>query len=273
MSGIAFVGVALAIPGVAQQLIKCSLDGYKLFQEIKEVGEGLREHQCNLGVVGIRFQDWSVKFKLYESTGLLDAGSQRYKLILERLATIASTFAKVDRLEKAYGMVRENPPLLVGAARSEVDSRPLPTERPSGWRLTLPRPSWTRSGSKSGSRDRQPAPLRTPDFSGTEVEHTRPHTGVGAIGMAGHAESELSAPVAITDEWIREMKMAAQEYQSELSTHQRYRWAICDREKLKGLVDNLKRYTDDLDALIASFSHSLSLPNPQIIGLRRAVLR
>jgi len=266
MSGIEALGIALALPGVAQQLMKTALEGYRIFQDVKEVGQDLQKHLCALGVMEVALQDWAKKLERHKSDYgiVLDPKSQRYGLILKILAMIAGTFAEADRLEIKYGIARNarNAHVLPDRTRSAVESQSLQVGRPSRSRLHLPTWSFGRSRSKSTDRRSgnwkhlESAAQSAPDLS-VQENPLPSSTEAVEIDFRSLTESDLEVPMAELDECLRQMEVKAQEYQHELSTFRKYQWAICNQEKLNNLVDDLKKYMDYLDRLTMTFLQSM----------------
>jgi hypothetical protein len=265
MSGFEIAGIALAAPAIVQQLVKVSLEGYKVFQGVKDVGMDFQKLLHALGVIQAQLEDWDKK--LSELGGfVLGIKSRRYQLILETLALMAGVFVEVDQLERRYGIRRSNAHTLPDRTQSVENYQSPQMERsPRKW-LNLSLPHLRRS--RSRSRDSRSGDLihlgsaaqSSPDLSGPEKLSSSRTELMGTNlkrYLSNPTESDLEVQLVGLDDCTRQIEVKVQEYQRTLSTFRKYEWVFSSHDKLKLLVEDLKYYMDCLDKLTLDFFQSM----------------
>lgn len=272
MAGLEFAGLALAAPAVVQQLLKTSVEGYRIFNDVKDCGKSIHRHQTKLTFEHLRFADWIQIIADHggDLSALLDGG--KYDLAIKVLVHIADVFANVENLEKKYGIQRHP---------SSSSARSLPMARVKD---VTAESSSLRSGKRSkaglgrllssaksklrGDKDKRSSQTQfTPSFSASSESSPSTVTYIG--------KEKLPSSTTVLRETVRDLsgsdmalvhvqqslEVTLQKYkvediaihfQATISTFRQYEWVLSARTQLERLVLDLKEYNDQLHYLISS---------------------
>lgn len=268
MSGFEVAGIVLAGPVVVGQLIKTSLEGYRMFSEVQECGKDVRRHQRAMDFQRIRLMDWTRLISEHggDLSALIDA--RKYQLALETLVYIAAIFADVDHLEKKYGIRRSldfdtRDQSSMGYASEKTASileRPLLEEKASGsgsrnplrkmkkWFKSDKGASSSRPGSALGSTvindNAKPAlPSNRKSMVSTVIVSGTALLLGGSNDSPSEHQFSLFNAVELQQE---DIETTAVRYQQTISTFRQYEWILSAKAELGKLVEDLKNYTDEL---------------------------
>jgi len=251
----AALGIALAIPGIVDLLLKTALSGYKVFSSIQSHGSQLGQHQWHLDRQRERFEEWTTQLRNNSgsTTALFASETRRGQFILETLVRIAAVFAEADQLEFKYGIKRSTSPENARRIRSAYPAPSIRSTRSENGKsgshrakirhkvMGLLGKESTHASSSSDLLQVPPEPSPFMNFSVTTLELQSTEISVESI-----RRTDLDSNVDPADPKRNYLQKLAQQYQSNLSAYSHVEWEVCGRNNLQALIDDLKEYNDAL---------------------------
>ena len=226
-------GLTIGVVGLAGQLAKATMDYYKIFNEMSDVGATYDTILHKLRTQGLRLkrweEDWGMGSDADVSQGRLDPGDYRYRYATATLARIVAAFASVDKLQEKYGIVAKK-------ANGEGESPPiLEAEEPKQrWRNRLSIYLPFRSRSKSPLRNTN-TQLAIPTIYDNDLHLLENPRVLGNQQRLPGLAEEISA-----------MAEAMNRVQQSLPMYHRFRWVVSDKAKLDDLLQTLTSLNDGL---------------------------
>ena len=215
----------VGIVGLAGQLTKATMDCYKIFDNINDVGSTYDEILDELRTQGLRLRKWEQAWGFGDSNQeqRLQPGDYRYRYATASLARIVSIFCSVEKLQERYGIVVEKDSLSVGTGGEKQGARPEHRLLPPLLR----------------SRRRGPSTSRTQ---------------TSTLGLTNDDLHVLENPQILADthilpgldDEIKSMTQVMNRVQQSLSVFLKLRWVISDNAKLEELLRNLTSLNNGL---------------------------
>jgi len=257
MSGFEIAGLCLASPPIVFQLIKVTLDGYRVFADARLSGKELWCCQRDLEVQRERLEDWVRR--IADHGGDLSAlvSPDRYGIILSTLALIAEIFASVNVLEKKYG-------IRTGAEHGNQSTRHGETGAPENGqkgrkRDWLSRHILRRSGlDESAQTGAGLVAVRAMDVKSPYIvkKASSSVADVSTITVREISQDknyeDLDTRILGLGKVVQQLEVTVKQYQSNLSGYRQYEWVFSTKAQLQTLISDLKKYTDDLFDLTQS---------------------
>jgi len=223
------VGLTIGVVGLAGQLTKATMDCYKIFDNMNDVGPTYDAILHELRTQGLRLRRWEEAWGFGGDSNQqqrLQPGDYRYRYATASLARIVAVFSSAEKLQERYGIVVKKESLPVTAGGQEQKPRLRD-------RLLAPIPVrfQSRSPSQSTSRSQTPTPSPTSDDLHI-LENPR-------VLADTHILPGL-------DDEIKSMTQAMNRVQQSLSVFLKLRWVISDNAKLEELSRNLTSLNNGL---------------------------
>ena len=246
--------LAIGVVPLVMKLASASIECYKIFDDMSNVGDSYDSLLHELRTQGLRLKGWEDAWGLQKDFGQqrLDPTDYRYRYATATLVRIVATIASIFKLQAEYGLVLE---------KEEKSSQSL--ARKPRWRgLSF------RSRSKSPlppGKSQEPIPTMIKDHELYLLESPQMLQNLQLLPDLASDESS--------------MKEAISRVQQSLPIYRRLRWAVSDRTKLHQLLEKLTGLNDGLfqvlptspgpadnspvPVLKLSFAIPFSLPNLQ----------
>lgn len=244
------VGFAIGVVGLAGPLAKASIDCYRIFDDMSDVGNTHDSILHQLRTEGLRLKRWEDAWGLGNDSNhqpKLDPTDYRYRYAIATLARIVAVFASVDILQSKFGIVAKgeggNSSQILGAGNPEgtkvrvrdriLGHRPFHRFRSS----LLPLPA--------GTNDQIPIPTIGKNHL---YALENPHTLEDRLVLPGLAEE------------VSTMTEAIKSFQQSLSFYRKLRWVVSDKAELSQLLEKLRSLNDGLFHVLPTPAGSTS-PN------------
>jgi len=120
------VGLSIGVVGLAGQLAKATMDCYKIFNDMNDVGSTYDAILHELRTQGLRLKRWEQSWGFGSDSNHqqgLDPGDYRYRYATASLARIVAVFASVEKLQAKYGIAIKQEPSAVGAGGEKQKGR------------------------------------------------------------------------------------------------------------------------------------------------------
>src|SRR5258706_11513918 len=212
--------LALGVVPLVRQLATASMECYKIFDDMSNVGDSYDSLLHDLRTQGLRLKGWEDTWGLQKDFGQqqLDPTDYRYRYATASLARIVATFASIFKLQAEYGLVVEK--------EKERSSQSLGNEgRKPRWRDRL----------SFRSRSKSPLPPPIPIIEYHELY---------LLGSPQALQNPQLLPDLAND--ISSMKEVINTVQQSLPIYRRLRWAVSDRAKLHQLLEKLTSLNNGL---------------------------
>jgi len=228
------VGFAIGVVGLAGPLAKASMDCYRIFDDMSDVGHSHASILHQLRTEGLRLKRWENAWGIGNGKNhqpKLDPTDYRYRYAIATLARIVAVFASVDVLQSKFGIVAKeedgNSSQILGAGNpkgTKVRRRDRILEhRPFRWLPSSP-PS-------AGTNDQMSIPT-----IGKNQLHAleNPHILENRLVLPGLAEE------------ISTMTEAIKNFQQSLPIYRKLCWVVSDKAELSQLLKTLRSLNDGL---------------------------
>jgi hypothetical protein len=211
-------GLGLGAIGLAGQLFKASLEGYKLLSTAQSFGQDYADLSHRLYTERFRLEKWAEAWELHNSSRSIDPGHPDFQFAVATLARISAIFIELLEYSSKYGMNCDRPP------RKRDILRKL----------------------------RRPASPRPPP---TPSHHPPGGTGSTQTGLSLVAAIERLTDRSLWDSGqvvtgleneVKELKATAQHLQTKLPAMSKLQWSVVDKDKLENLINRLKDHNMSL---------------------------
>ena len=223
------VGLTIGVVSLAGQLAKATMDYYKIFDDMSDVGATYDSILHKLRTEGLRLKRWEEDWVVGNDADVsrLDPGDYRYRYATATLARIVATFASVDKLQAKYGIVAKK-------ANGTGESSPIleAEGRKPRWRNRLSLPFRSRSKSPLRNADTE---LIIPTIYENDLHLLENPRVLGDQQLLPGLPEEISS-----------MTRAMDRVQQSLPMYRKLRWVIADRGKLDDLLQILRGLNDGL---------------------------
>ncbi|RPB27890.1 TPR-like protein, partial [Terfezia boudieri ATCC MYA-4762] len=241
------VGLTIGVVGLAGQLAKATMDYYKIFDDMKDVGSTYDAILHELRTQGLLLKKWEQSWGFGSEQQRLDPGDYRYRYATASLARIVAVFVSIDNLQAKYGIVIKQESVVVGAEEEYQKAR-LRDRLSVSMRMfrskSLRRSSSTTQISYSGATKDDLHLLENPKI--LENKHILP-------GL---------------DDEIISMTQAINRVQQSLPIYLKFRWVISDNAKLEDLLRKLTSLNNGLFQVLPTSESSLAASsNPSLLKL------
>jgi len=233
------VGLSIGVVGLAGQLAKSTMDYYKIFDDMNDVGSTYDATLHELRTQGLLLKRWEQSWGFGSDPNhqqRLDPGDYRYRYATASLARIVAVFASVEELQAKYGIVIKQEPIAVGAGGEKQKTR---------WRDRLSVSIPVRSRSKS------PGSTSTTQISVAGATKDDLHL----LENPQVLENKNILP-GVEDE-IKSMTQAMNRVQQSLPIYLKLRWVISDNAKLEELLKKLTSLNNGLFQVLPTSESSL----------------
>jgi hypothetical protein len=208
-------GIALAVVGLAGQLLGASLAGYNLFSTTRSFGKDYEELRWQFDAERLHLEEWAKTRIDGRGCLKLDLSDPRYRFTVTTLARISAVFAELPEFHSKYGS-EENRGRRASRVVHELVSKSLKS-------LSLGRSEGLPSTASSALDQASIELLKNPRL-----------TLVGP---------DLANEVA-------RLKDSAEGLQQMLSTRRKLQWSAIDKARLEELVKRLKNYNESLNKIL-----------------------
>lgn len=226
MSGFEIAGIALAVPGVVGQLLKISLEGYRVFSNAQSLDEDYSDYRHRFELADQNLRDWAKQ----NSHEIKDMDENRKRLVINTLSIIARIFASVERMGHLYGL-EEDPDPGPGVPKPGKDPKPSKLRNPFKFSSSLSPSSSSLSSPKRSSWNRH------------RFSRSKAHLVPGEASAVSLAEFIVKLDINVEPSELDNM---TRQLESAVSAYARAKWAFTDREKLGELLVTLERYNRNL---------------------------
>ena len=219
--------LTIGVVGLAGQLAKATIDYYRIFDDMSDIGATYDSILHKLRTEGLRLKrwedDWGIGNDADVSPERLDPGDYRYRYATATLARIVAAFASIDRLHAKYGIAVEK----INATDQAEETKPQ-------WYKRLSMPLRPRSRSKSPLRNTNTQPVIPTIYDNDLHLLENPQVLANQQLLPGLLE-EISA-----------MTEAMYRVQQSVPMYRRFRWVVSDKAKLDDLLRALTSLNDGL---------------------------
>jgi len=232
--------LAIGVVGLAGQLTKAAMDGYKIFDNMNDVGSTYDGILHELRTQGLLLKRWEEAWGFGGDSNQqrLQPGDYRYRYATASLARIVAVFSSAEKLQERYGIVVKKESLSEGNAGEKRKPRFRD-------RLAASIPLRLRSKSPGPSTSR---------------------TQISTLGLTNHDLHVLENPQVLADknilpglnEEIKSMSQAMDRVQQSLPAYLKLRWVISDKAKLEELLKNLTNLNNGLFRVLPTSEGTLA---------------
>ena len=239
-------GFPIGVVGLTRQLAKATIEYYKIFDNMNDVGSSYDASLHDLRTQGLLLKGWEQAWGFGNSNyshqqQRLDPGDYRYRYATATLARIVAVFASVDKLQAKYGVVmtRESTATVEAGGRKARLRDRLSVSLPTRFRSTSPGPSTSTRTAQT------PIPGATKD-------------DLHLLENPQLLENKHILPGL--DNEITSMTQAMDRVQQSLPIFLKLRWVILDNAKLVELLKRLTSLNDGLFRVLPISDISLAFP-------------
>jgi hypothetical protein len=210
-------GLGLGAVGLAGQLFKASLEGYKLLSTAQSFGRDYADLSHRLYTERFRLEKWAEAWELHNSSRHIDPGHPDFQFAVATLARISAIFIELLEYSSKYGINCDRPPRKRDILRKLL--------RPSSPQLP---PTLSHHPPATGSTQ-----TRLNLFAAIERLTDRSLWDSGRV-------------VPGLENEVKELGATAERLQKTLPAMSKLRWSVVDKDKLENLINQLKEHNMSL---------------------------